>query len=493
MEKAAGSSPAEGERDEVFTRIMAVVLAVIVLLTTVFSFTGVMVLRNRQIESRLEELRKEAREIAFLASQTSVSTMGVLFGQDSSMEKYLKWKAAEVYEEFGAYIRVVDRMGRVMDNLQAVYVENPAFVASLNGREVSEALVKVLGGEEIDVRGTVGDNPTFTIGVPFIQNNLVLGAVFIQTPAQVIEGDARALIVPVATIALISLLIAGSGIFIYVRRVMRPLQALTDASRAMAEGDFAIRVPQENAMPEVAELSGAFNRMADKLAVVEVQRREFVANVSHELRSPITSISGFVQGMEDGTIPSSEFPRYLSIVGGETRRLAKLIGDLLMLSRLERDDAALNRTDFDVCEMLHRCVIRRVNDLKSRSMEVECDFRLEPCMVHADADRIEQVIVNLLDNAIKFTPEGGRITLRTEQQGELCRVTVQDNGIGVQPEDRDRIFDRFFTADRAHTSGKGTGLGLSICQRIMAMHGQSLRLLDVPEGAAFALTLPLKA
>ena len=229
--------------------------------------------------------------------------------------------------------------------------------------------------------------------------------------------------------------------------------------------------------------------MADKLGQTESSRREFVANVSHELRSPITSISGFVTGMEDGTIPPEEHGKYLAIVGDETRRLSKLIGDLLALSRLERDDAALTLTAFDVCELLRRCVIHRVGDLEGKHMEVECDFQLEPCMVSADSDRIEQVVVNLLDNAIKFTPEGGCITLSILPEGDRCRVRVHDNGIGILPEDRPRVFERFFTADRAHTSGKGTGLGLAISQRIMEMHGQQLVLEDAEEGTTFSFTL----
>ena len=472
-----------------FTRIMAVVLAAILLLTAVLTGLGVMTLRSRQIDTRLEALRKEAREIAYLASQSSSSGFSYLFGQDSVLTQYLNWKASQVYDDFGAAILVVDRSGRVRDNIRSAYAEDPAFVASLNGRELTEALAKVRGGEEIDVRQEVDGNPTFTVGVPFVQNGVVLGAVLIQTPAQVIEGNVAEVVLPALIVALAALLVAGGGIFLLVRRVMRPLRELTSASRAMSEGDFAVRV-QTADMPEIAELSGAFNTMADKLSTVESQRREFVANVSHELRSPITSISGFIEGLEDGTIPAEEHPKYLAIVGDETRRLTKLIGDLLALSRLERDDAALSLTDFDVCEMLRRVVIRRVSDLEKRRMELVCDFADEPCMVRADADRIEQVVINLLDNAIKFTPEGGTITLSTAESHGLCTVTVADNGIGVTPEDRPRVFDRFFTADRAHTAGKGTGLGLSICQRIMEMHGQSIRLLDTEEGAAFAFTLP---
>ena len=193
--------------------------------------------------------------------------------------------------------------------------------------------------------------------------------------------------------------------------------------------------------------------------------------------------------MADGVIPPEDQPKYLRLVAGESRRLSGLIDDLLALSRLEREDAELEWSVFDINEMLRRAVIRRMQDLENRKIDIECEFEDESCRVRADSDRIEQVVINLLDNAIKFTPEGGRITLETARRGGLAEITVRDNGCGVPPEDREKVFDRFFTADRAHTSGKGTGLGLSICKRILEMHGQSIRLLDTEEGAAFRFTL----
>ena len=237
------------------------------------------------------------------------------------------------------------------------------------------------------------------------------------------------------------------------------------------------------------EVSRTFNHMTKTLADLEEGRREFVANVSHELRSPITSIRGFAEGMADGVIPPEEQPKYLRLVADESKRLSNLVNDLLALSRLEREDAKPDWSVFDINEMLRRAIIRRMDDLDKKRIEAECDPAVDPCPVRADSDRIEQVIINLLDNALKFTGEDGKIRLSSAVNGNTVEVTVWDNGPGVPPEDRDRIFDRFFTGDRAHTSGKGTGLGLSICQRIMEMHGQTIRLLDTAEGAAFRFTL----
>ena len=475
-----------------FARIMAVVLTVILLLTAILSGIGWVALKEQQTATVMETLRTEAREIAYLAAQRSSGTSRSFFGpSQSSQNMYLQWKANEVYEQYGAYILVVDRNGRMMDNMNVAYADNPDFAQTLDGKDIMEALAQVLHGQEIDLHVNLDGNDFFTVGIPFVQNGVVLGAVFMQTPAQVIEGGASALLLPVAGIAALASLLAGLVLFFILRSVMKPLNGLTYAARAMAEGDFAVRVPDVRSTREVKELSAAFNTMADELSAVEDSRREFVANVSHELRSPITAISGYVEGMLDGTIPEEGRERYLSIVSDESKRLSHLIGELLALSRLERDDAALAYTDFDMCDLLERVFLRRCGDLEKRGLDVDCDFDPEPCFVHADMARIDQVIVNLLDNAIKFTPDGGKITLRVRATEELCTVTVQDDGVGILPEDRPRVFERFFTADRAHTSGKGTGLGLSICQRILEMHGQRIRLLDTENGAAFAFTLEL--
>ena len=475
-----------------FARIMAVVLTVILLLTGMLSGIGWIALREQQTETVMETLRTEAREIAYLAGQRTGSPGFPFFDRGQSTQSmYLQQKATAVYDQYGAYILVVDRNGRIMDNMNVAYADNPDFAKTLDRQDIMEGLRRVLGGEEIELHVILEGNDYFTVGVPFVQSGMVLGAVFMQTPAQVIEGGAEALLLPVAGIAAAACVLAGLVLFLILRGVLKPLNRLTDAARTLADGDFSARVPSTKSTREVEELSAAFNTMADELSAVETSRREFVANVSHELRSPITAISGYIEGMRDGVIPPADYDKYLGIVSDESKRLSRLIGELLALSRLEREDAALDMADFDVCDLLERVFLRRTGDLEQHHLDVDCDFDPEPCFVHADMARIEQVAVNLIDNAIKFTPDGGCITLRVRADGGLCTVTVADNGVGILPEDRPRVFERFFTADRAHTSGKGTGLGLSICLRIMEMHGQRIRLLDTQQGAAFAFTLEL--
>ena len=470
-----------------FARIMAVVMAAILVTAVCLSGIWWITLRNQQIDARLDYLISEAEEIAYLASDLSGNSMGDFWG--STARDHLNAKADKVNREFGAYIAVVDRWGNVMDNIRTAYSEDPDFVNSLSGEEITEALRKVLQGESIRIRSSGGQAPTFTVGVPFEQNGYVRGAVFIQTRAQEIESGLDRILLKIILLTLGVLILSGVAVFLFVRSALRPLRKMTEAAGNIAEGDFKVRVDETRGGRELKEVSRAFNTMTQKLEGVEEGRREFVSNVSHELRSPITSIRGFAEGMADGVIPEEEQPKYLRLVADESRRLSGLVDDLLALSRLERDDAKPEMTVFDINEMLRRAIIRRMADVESKKIDISCEPETDPCRVRADRDRIEQVVINLLDNAIKFTGENGKITLSSRVRGNKAEITVRDNGIGVAEEDREKIFDRFFTADRAHTSGKGTGLGLSICRRIMEMHGQSLRLLDTDIGAAFRFTL----
>ena len=473
-----------------FSRIMAVVLAAILLTTVCLSALWWLTLRNQQIDARLDYLSSEAEEIAYLAGNLSgESLMDTMWDRDSVTRSYLNLMADKVSREFGAYIAIMDQSGSVMTNSRTAYNDDPEFMESLSGEEITGAFKRILSGETIRLRSESGEAPTFTVGVPFVQDGKVTGAVFIRTKAQRIESGLSEILGKIAVMAAGVLLLSGVAVFLFVRSRLKPIKKLETAAAAIAEGDFSVRAEEKRGDRELREVGRAFNTMTGKLQGVEESRREFVANVSHELRSPITSIRGFAEGMADGVIPAGEQPKYLRLVAEESKRLSTLIEDLLSLSRLEREDAKLDLAVFDVNELLRKAVICRMNDLEAKKIDISCEFESENCLVRADSDRIDQVVINLLDNAIKFTPEGGKITLESERNGGTVGITVRDSGPGVAPEDREKIFDRFFTADRAHTSGKGTGLGLSICKRIMDMHGQSISLLDTEEGAAFRFTL----
>ena len=473
-----------------FARIMAVVLAVILVTTVSLSAVWWFTLRNQQIDMRLNYLGTEAYNIANMAESLSGETlMDSTSEADRVLWKQINYIAEKVNVEYGAYIAVIDKAGYGITNAGTAFSDDPEFEASLNTEELREAIQHAMEGIGTLLHSEEGTDPTFTICAPWTRGDDVAGAVLIRTKAVRIESGLSEIFWKIVLLAAVVFVLSGVVMFLFVRSRLKPLTQLGIAAGRIAEGDFSVQVNEKAGDRELREVSSAFNTMTRKLQGVEEGRREFVANVSHELRSPITSIRGFAEGMADGVIPAEEHPKYLRLVANESKRLSGLIDDLLALSRLERDDVQLNLTVFDINEMLRRAVIRRMNDLDRKEIEVSCEFEEDACPVRADSDRIEQVVINLLDNAIKFTPEKGSIQLESATKDKVVEITVRDSGNGVPAEDRDKVFDRFFTADRAHTAGKGTGLGLSISKRIMEMHGQSIRLLETEEGAAFRFTL----
>ena len=271
----------------------------------------------------------------------------------------------------------------------------------------------------------------------------------------------------------------------------RPIKKINKAVMSLASGDLDARINLEG-NGELGMLARSIDNMTEDLSNLEKSRRSFVASVSHELRSPLTCIRGYIEGIQDGTIPAEEQSRYLDIVISETDRLSALVNDLLNLSRIESGKVPLNLTDFDINEQLRLALIRFEPKIEKKDLQVEAMIRDDPILVNADVSRISQVLTNLLDNAIKFLPEKGTLTVSAYPAGAQCMVSVKDNGPGISQEDLPFIFDRFYKADKAHTSGMGTGLGLSIVKKIIEQHGQTIKVNStLGVGTEFVFTLPL--
>ena len=466
-----------------FDRLLALFMVVILLVALIGGAFSIFSIRSTMVDSRMESLLSQAREIAFLASRVDQTS------SLSSNMAYLQWKANTVYEDYGAYILIVDRNGRIMDNMQSALQNSNDALLTLDADDVSAALTRVLHGEEVQTRLHDSRGPIFTVAVPWLQNDVVTGAVFIHTSSQVIDAEYHGLLLQIAIGFALASMVAFVGTALYTRGIVRPLTVITGAAEEMSRGKLNTRA-EVTGVNEVRQLAGAFNVMAEKLERMEEGRKEFVANVSHELRSPVTSIHGFVEGMLDGTIPQEEYPRYLQIVFDETNRMKRLIADLLELSRMDKGVVKLNWTDFDLNELIRRVIIGRMNDIEQKKLDMQLDFFEDPCMVHADSDRISEVVLNIIDNALKFLEENGRLTIGTTLlHDNTVAVTIQNDGDPIAPKDRDHLFERFYKADKAHTSGKGTGLGLSICKQIMDLHGQMIEVLALEKGAGFRFTL----
>ncbi len=301
-------------------------------------------------------------------------------------------------------------------------------------------------------------------------------------------GDILLWTVLVSAIALI-----GAGVVSYYTayRTVMPFVEMNTAVQCYSRGDFSMRISVEGS-DEAAQLGKSLNEMAEQLRGLEETRRSFVANVSHELRSPLTSMKGFLEAMQDGTIPPENYPEYIEIVLNETRRMVTLVNDLLDLARIESGTIQLHFEVFDINELIRRTLLTFEARLVENEMEMEVRFAQEQCSVYADPAQIGQVLRNLIDNAIKYSPKGRSLFISTYSMRKTVYVTVRDNGIGIPQEDVPHVFDRFYKVEKAHTPTPqmGSGLGLSIVKRIIESHGQSITVRSARgRGTQFTFTL----
>ncbi len=474
----------------IFGKLMAlfitVILICVLLMLGVFGISA----RDAQIAGRVRALKTQAYDIAYLAAVPQPQGLNALLAiGTTSTREMMERKLRDVYQDYGAYALVVDRSGQMTSYFSSVLNENSELSTSFDAKTIVDTLIQVLGGQEV-VRQADGPQGTmFTVAVPWKQGDRVLGAVYIQTAAQTVRESYEGIWLSSILASLFAAVVAAVIAYFFTKRLVRPLQEIAQHAGSMARG---LPVPQisESGVRELNELAVSFNHMSKQIQDTERIRRDFIANLSHELRSPMTNIQGFIQGMTDGTISQEEAKPYLDIVLSETKRLNALIAGLFRLSQAESPESPLTMNDFDICELVRLVIITKLPQIEGKGIEVLTDFEEESLYVKAARDPIEQVVINLLDNAIKFTPSGGQIRVTIRKKGvHQVAVTVYDNGIGILAEDKSRLFERFYKSDHAHASGDGSGLGLAICKSIMDRHGQTIRLADSVHGAAFEFTL----
>jgi len=301
------------------------------------------------------------------------------------------------------------------------------------------------------------------------------------------------------TLALVGvvLLIVGTtvGSLVIFRPARQRMRKLEDAAAALGAGRTSVRAP-ERGEDEVTALARAFNRMAAALEASDAARRRLLADVSHELKTPLTAIRGFVETltMEEMSLDDETRRRYLRIVDEEAQKLEAIVGDLLDLARLEGGGGTLESQPVPVERLFMRVADRHERALGQKNVTLETHVAPGAGEVWGDPGRLEQALQNLAANALRHTPEGGRIVFRSERDGTRIRLSVQDTGPGIPPEDLARVFDRFYKVEAARTSGEveaGSGLGLSIVKAILERHGGSATARNAPGGGAvFELLLP---
>ena len=322
-----------------------------------------------------------------------------------------------------------------------------------------------------------------------------IGVVIVSMPM----GDTQALMEGIAdiqvTVSLLVILIAVVVMSITTRNQCRPLREMAQAARDFGHGNLKARVRTGgHNSEEVDELAIAFNNMAESLEKSEYQRQEFVANVSHELKTPMTTIGGYVDGILDGTIPPERHRYYMQIVSDETKRLSRLVRSMLDISRLQNQGGIPEekKTRFDMEECVGEVLITFEQKINDKKLDVQVDLPEHPVFTRADKDSVTQVVYNLLDNAVKFCTEGGTLGLRLTVGGGKAYVTVSNEGRTIPPEELPLVFDRFHKIDKARNrSQEGWGLGLYIVKTLVCSHGENISVASRDGKTEFTFTMPL--
>ena len=345
---------------------------------------------------------------------------------------------------------------------------------------------------EVGQLGVIGDRSSYTVGTGVQDDNGELSSmVFVYTQDAPAAGVVRHSTQTLVLILLVTLVVALIISFILSQHMTRPLKAIAAAAKEFAAGNFEVRVPEDNRCYEIDELAVSFNNMARDLDQLEELTRGFISNVSHEFKTPMTTIGGFVDGMIDGTIPADQRDKYLHIIAEETRRLSRMVGRMLDAAKIQSGELLINPAPMDFSAMTTQILLSFEQKIEKKQLDVCCELD-DRLIVMGDRDHLYRAVYNLVDNAVKFINEGGRLCLRAHPEGEFCAFSISNTGTGISSDDLPHIFDRFYKADRSRSMDKtGAGLGLYIVKNIINLHGGEISVRSDGGETEFEFTLPL--
>lgn len=383
-----------------------------------------------------------------------------------------------------ALVFVTDRSGTILIS---------STPEDFTGETVPAAILHQMdSGKDIFVTGDLNgvyDGKYYTAGRKIVINN-VEGYLFAATPMDAIVsylGDTFSIFVLSAGLMLV---ISSVMSVLLARRITKPIEAISNAARQLGSGDFTARAPVAGCV-ELADFATTFNNMATRLQTIDNSRGQFMGNIAHELRTPMTSIKGFIDGMLDGTIPESEYKHYLGVVSQETGRLARLVQNMLDITKLESGEVQVHARTYDLWQTVTDVVLADEQRIEDGKIDIE-GLAPDKMPVYADPDFVHQVVYNIVDNAIKFTPPGGVIRFDAHREGEMVKVSIENTGEGISPEALPFVFERFYKEDRSRgLNTRGSGLGLHICKVLITLSGGQIHA-ESEEGkwCRFVFTLP---
>ena len=465
--------------------------------------------------------RKKTLYIKFIITYVLFGVLSIIaiatFTSDRFKEYLIKQQAASLYKEatlisnkyatyfYNPEVSVENISGQleVVDTLtsatiwivnsdgQVIYNSRP----SINSRETE--IINDFDPVNIAENYVVGDfygklqAESLSVFTSISYNYKIPGYVVIHYPLKNIEETQNNLLnyvyITLAIIFILSMIV----LLVFTDAVYIPLNQITKATEEYASGNLQYTF-DVNRTDEMGYLGAQLNYMANKLSQTEENQKKFIANVSHDFRSPLTSIRGYLQAMADGTIPPEMHDKYIGIVLNETERLTKLTNSLLTLNNLNTEGMVLEISDFDINKVIKKSIATFEGTCKNKKLKIKLVLSGNELFVTADMDKIQQVLYNLIDNAIKFSDDGKTIKLETTEKNDTVFVSVKDEGIGIPKESLKHIFDRFYKSDLSRGKDKkGTGLGLSITKEIINAHHENINVIStVDVGTEFIFTLP---
>lgn len=371
----------------------------------------------------------------------------------------------------------------------------------------SDQVERALKGEVVYNQGVIRyvDEPVLSVALPIYVENRVDGAVFVCNPLSDIITSIIQTLKIVIYAGVITIFIAAFVSYFISRSIVKPIKEITGISLEMSKGNFSQRAKVYSS-DEIGKLAETFNYMMvkldkslrdledekNKMVKMERMQREFVANASHELRTPLTSVRGYLEAILDGVVNGKEQERkYLRIILKETLRLHRLVNSLLDLSRIESGQIKVNKKDLNISEIIDRTVTKLEPLAEDRELQLEADVPADLPNVLGDEDLVEQVLINYITNAIRFTPIGGKITVKAESNRNEVYVHVIDTGIGIPPEELPKVWKRFYKINEARPLSKeGAGLGLALVKEIMELLGGRVWVESTPgKGSTFSFSL----
>jgi signal transduction histidine kinase len=476
-----------------FARMLITISTVLTVSFLILSVIPANFANEYELEKREADLERTATAAAELLTE------GLGLSENAELTELLSSSPARFKTLFRVYLSNTEETVLLLCSREGTVLlsergntEEPDYTGVTLPREVTEAALFSTGYHgSADLFGT-GERRLLCTQLLGGEGDAALGFVVTFSTVESFGGLTMTLIRTVLLASLWIILGALVILYLFCERVAGPLREMGHVTKRFAKGDFTSRVTVVG-NDEISTLGIAFNQMADSLDQLETMRNSFISNVSHDLRTPMTTILGFIEGITSGVIPEEKHTYYLGVIAEEIRRLSRLVTELLDLSRLQSGTRKFNFTNFDICEMARLVLIANEQRIDEKRLEVAFEAEADNLLVSGDRDAIHQVLYNLCDNAIKFSKEAGtlRISIASLPKHKVA-VTVFNEGDGIPEADIPFVFDRFYKSDKSRSRDKtGAGLGLYISKTIMEAHGEGLTLESVEgEFCAFTLTLP---